>query len=96
MSPANQLRALIAAQLLGVALMGVAARAERWGPLPPEAYWLGAACVAGFYPAFFGFPILAFRAAIRANLPGWELWMIAGVETALTYALFVALWPAFQ
>jgi len=96
MSPANRLRALIAAQLVWVALTGIATRAERWVDESWAVYWLFAVAAIGFYPMLFGSPILAYRVASRAGLPVWKLWLVVGVEAAFAYSLLIALLPAVQ
>jgi len=96
MRPANRLRALIAARLLEIALIGVVVRFEPWVNGSWVAYWFFSAVVLAFFPIFFIFPILAYRAAIRANLPGWKLRLVIGVEAALAFALVVAITPGYQ
>lgn len=96
MSPANQLRALIAAQLFWVVPTGIAARAERWAVGSEIARWLLVAAAIGLYPMLFGVPILAWRAASRAGSPVWKFSMVVAIEAALAFALLIALMPAVQ
>ncbi len=89
------LRMLVILQIACIAFLAAAFREGPHAVLPRRwalpAMYLAAVLL---YPVWFGFPMLVYRVVGRSNLPPWKRWIIAGVEVALVYAVFLALWPA--
>ncbi len=88
------LRMLVAAQILGVALLGAAARGTLLGPSARG--WTESLVALGFYPVLIGFPVAVSFAMRRAALPRWKRQMITGIEVALISATMVAVLPLVQ
>jgi len=84
--------------ILQIACVEFLAAAFREGPhaVFPGRLALPAAGLATilFFPILVGFPVLVYRAAGRSELPAWKCGILAGIEAALVYIAFLAIWPA--
>ena len=85
------IRILFLLQLACIALCGAACRNEL-----ELSRWVVATVRLSYWPVMIGFPFLVVRELCLRGFPIWKFWMIASVEVALVYTMFLAFLPAFQ